>query len=106
VTTLFPPIGVSTSLTQIGKKIRKVWYASYGYTETFFYLSQDMRGTHIHREHRQDQTEETLREAMNETNGMEAKDGGRNARRNVGGSEGRRESGAGGGKRLILGLDN
>ena len=39
-------------------------YASYGYTETLFYLSQDMRGEHIHREHRQDQTEETLRAAM------------------------------------------
>jgi hypothetical protein len=38
--------------------------------------------------------------AMNETNGMEAKDGGRNARREVGGSEGRRERGAGGGSDL------
>jgi hypothetical protein len=37
---------------------------------------------------------------MNETNGMEAKDGGRNARREVGGSEGRRERGAGGGSDL------
>ena len=59
-----------------------------------------MRGAHIHREQRQDTADRRDTAGGYGTNGMEAKGGGTNARRDVGGSEGRRERGAGGGRDL------